>query len=824
MFFAGIFILVSGGVVIWVSTIKIPDFKAFQDRKVESSTRIYDRTGKTVLYDVNSNTKRTIIAFADMGPYIKNATVAIEDSTFYQNQGIRPTAIIRALLVNITHGSFVQGGSTITQQIVKNSLLSSQKTITRKMEEWILALKMDREMSKEDILAIYLNEAPYGGNIYGVEEASKTYFGKEPANLTLAEASYLASIPKAPTFYSPYGTNRKNLDDRQKTVLARMKELNFITDTEYQNALKEKIDFKPQDPTGILAPHFVFFIKDYLIQKYGEDAVNTGGLQVTTTLDWDMQQKAEEVVKKYALSNEKTYNASNAGLVAIDPTTGQILSMVGSRDYFDKKIDGNYNIATAMRQPGSSFKPFVYATAFEKGYTPDTVLFDVPTEFSMSCNPSGAPLPGHNKSECYMPKNFNGLNSGPLSLRSALAQSVNVIGVKLLYLAGIQDSINTARMMGITSLVDAARYGLSLVLGGGEVKLIDMASAYGVFATGGVRHPETGILKVTDNAGNILESYSDEESQAIPKQIALQVTDILSDNNARAPDFGLNSAMYFLGRDVAAKTGTTNDSHDAWLVGYTPNISVGVWVGNNDNSAMAQQVSVVLSGPLWHEFMNYALSKVPDVKFEKPDPIDYTAIKPVLAGKWQGNESFLIDKISGGLATEYTPKDATEEKVLTNRHSILYWINKDDPNGDYQINSSGDPQYYHWEIPVQNWLANFGYKYATTTVNDKPNFDDNVHVPGKFPNVQITNPVENIPQNSNSKITITLSSTGFYPLSKVDFFINNNYIGSSTSAPFSFSFIPSQISDIGSINTLKIVAEDTVYNTVEVNKNFSISN
>ena len=380
LFVVGIFILLAGVVIIWVSSLKIPDFHSFEDRKVVNSTKIYDRTGKILLYDIHQDVKRTDIPFEKMSVNIKNATIAIEDSEFYNHGGIKITSIIRAVLSNLLNSTGkTQGGSTITQQLVKNALLTQKKTIARKIKEWVLAIKIDKSIPKEKILEYYLNESPYGGNIYGIEEASKTYFDKDAQDLTLAEAAYLASIPQSPTMLSPYGKNRDKLDARKNLVLSRMLELEFISQEEYNTAQNEVVSFVPQETIGIKAPHFVFFIKDYLEQKYGSELVEKGGLSVVTTLDYDLQEKGEEIVKEGALQNEKDWNGNNAGLVAIDPKTGQILTMVGSRDYFDKAIDGNYNIATAWRQPGSSFKPFIYATAFNKGFTPDTVLFDLPT-------------------------------------------------------------------------------------------------------------------------------------------------------------------------------------------------------------------------------------------------------------------------------------------------------------------------------------------------------------------------------------------------------------------------------------------------------------
>jgi penicillin-binding protein 1C len=820
LFAASVCIIIAGAGAILISTLKIPDFQGYEDRKVVNSTQIYDRTGKILLYDIHDNVKRTNISFEDMGTNIKNATVAIEDSNFYNHSGIRVTSIIRAALADVFHIGSTQGGSTITQQLVKNTLLTQNRTIMRKIKEWILAIKIDNSMPKEKILEDYLNENPYGGNIYGIEEASKTYFGIEPINLDLAQAAYLASIPQSPTYLSPYGTHRDKLEERKNLVLSRMLTLKFITQEQYDQAKNEVVAFQPVATEDIKAPHFVFFIKDYLEQKYGADVVEQGGLKVITTLDYNLQSQAEKIVKDGALYNAKNFNATNAGLVAIDPKTGQILTMVGSRDYFDKTIDGNYNIATAKRQPGSSFKPFIYADAFSKGFTPDTVLFDLPTEFDTNCDPYGNPLPGHTGENCYMPQDFDNKFRGPMTLRNALAQSINIPAVKLFYLVGLKDGLDTATQMGISTLSgDPNQYGLTLVIGGGEVTLLDMTSAYGVFANDGIRNPYTGILEVDDANGNVLEKFQSNSSQVLQKNTALTISDVLSDNNARIPTFGPNSVLYIPGYDVAAKTGTTNNDKDAWTMGYTPSIAVGVWVGNNDDTPMNGGGSS-LAGPIWNKFMTTALATLPKEQFEKPnineDPL---TVKPVLRGSWMGNENFFIDKISGKLATPETPPETLEEKIVTNVHSILYWVDRNNITGPPPTDPSVDPQFSHWEIPVENWWAANSYKYPVTTWASKPSSTDNVHTNQNKPSITILQPDSNTVYQVNQKIDLSLSSNGPYPLQKIEVYINGSYLGS-FKAPFNVSFVPSQLDQLGPENTIKVVGYDSVYNSSEVTSTF----
>lgn len=818
----GVFILSTGILIIWASSLRIPDFRSFENRKIINSTKIYDRTGEILLYDIHQDIKRTNIPFEEMGANIKNTTVAIEDSEFYNHGGIRLISIFRAILSNLFDGSAkTQGGSTITQQLVKNTLLTQKKTFARKIKEWVLAIKIDQSMPKEKILEYYLNENPYGGNVYGIEEAAKIYFNKKAQSLTLAEAAYLASIPQSPTLLSPYGKNKDKLDARKNLVLSRVLELGFVSQKEYDAAKNEVVSFVPQATIGIKAPHFVFFIKDYLEKKYGNDVVENGGLKVITTLNYDLQEKGETIVKEGALKNEKDWNGKNAGLVAIDPKTGQILTMVGSRDYFDKEIDGNYNIATANRQPGSSFKPFIYATAFNKGFTPDTVLFDLPTEFQTNCNAYGKALPGYNQDTCYMPKNYDNKTVGPIKLRDALAQSRNIPAVKLFYLAGPKDSLKTSEDMGISTLTDISRYGLTLVIGGGEVSLLDMTSAFGVFANDGIKNQYIGVLKVEDLNGKVLEEYIPNPKEVLPKNTALTISDILSDNIARAPTFGSSSALFIPGRDVAVKTGTTNSNRDAWTIGYTPSVVVGVWAGNNDNKPM-KKGGVAMAGPIWNKFMNEVLKILPNEKFEKPNlEVDLKTTKPVIRGYWQGNENFFIDKISGKLASEYTPKETLKEKVITNVHSILYWINKDNILGPPPFNPNDDPQFNNWEIPVQDWWAQNSGKYTNTTWAEKPTEIDDIHTSTSNPTISIIEPETTTIYSPNQRIQLKIVNSSYFPLQKIDIFINDIFIDT-IKTPFNFSFIPGELDNLKSENDLRLIYYDSVYNRAESSLIFKV--
>lgn len=799
-------------IIFWILSLKLPDFSTFESRVVASSTKIYDRTGEILLYDVHENIKRTVIPYSEMGNNIKNATVALEDDKFYQHNGIRPLSFLRAVLVNITTGGFSQGGSTITQQIIKNTLLTKEKTITRKVKEWVLAVKIERILTKEQILEIYLNEAPYGGSVYGIEEASQTYFGKKASDLTIAEASYLASLPKAPTYYSPYGKHFESLEERKNFTLKKMLDLGFITEEEYGVAKNEEVVFLPEEKTGIKAPHFVFYVREYLEQKYGEEMILSGGLKVTTTLDYEIQEKAEEVVKRRGLENEGLYDASNVASVVLDSRTGEILSMTGSRDYFDKNIDGKFNVATATRQPGSAFKPIIYATAFKEGYSPETVLFDVKTEFQTTCDFYGNPKPGASAGDCYSPQNYDNLYRGPMTIKDALAQSINIPAVKALYLVGINDAIKTAREMGIKTLTDPSRYGLTLVIGGGEVKLLDLTSAYSVFANNGSFVEPSAVLKVEDINGEVLEEKKDFiKSQVLPENVSYQISDILSDNKARVPTFGNGSVLEIPGHSVAVKTGTTNNNKDAWTVGYTPSYTVGVWVGNNDNKPM-KKGGVGLAGPVWNEIMSFVVSKKESEVFPSPSVLGLES-KPVLRGVWQGGESYLIDKISGKLATEYTPTETLDEIVVTNVHTILHWVNKSDPTGPIPVNPGSDSQYERWEFGVRDWWEKNKYKYPVYTESSVPDDYDNIHTPENIPNVSFKE-ITPSPVNKDSLVKIELSYSGKYSFQKADYFINNTFVSSVTTKDF--SFVPSSFVDTLNSFDLKVVVYDSVFNKKEV--------
>lgn len=747
----------------------LPNPKTIGQVRPIQSTKIYDRTGTVLLYEVHGEQKRTVVPTDQISQNIKDATVAIEDANFYRHRGVDARGILRAVWANLRGGHVSQGGSTITQQFIKKSLLTSSRTFARKIKEAVLAIEMEWFYRKDQILSFYLNQIPYGANAYGIEAASQTYFGKSASELTLAEAAALAALPQAPSYYSPRGNQPEELLKRKDLVLTKMAEQGYITEAERDAAKAEPLVFRLTYET-ITAPHFVFWIRGQLEERYGPEVIETGGLRVITTLDMKLQEIGERVVREGAERNEKLYKAGNAALAAIDPKTGQVRAMVGSRNYFDREHDGNVNVALRPRQPGSAFKPFAYATAFKKGFTPDTVLFDVPTNFST------------NPAEPYAPGNYDDRVRGPVTMRRALAQSLNIPSVKTLYLAGVNDTIDTAEALGITTLKDRSRFGLALVLGGGEVKLLELAGAYGALSQDGMRHPTVGILRVENASGEVLEAWRDESRRVLEPQIARLVTDILADNQSRAPVFGERSSLFFPDRPVAAKTGTTENYRDAWILGYTPSLVAGVWTGNNDGKSMIKGgAGVAAAGPVWHAFMAEALKDTPVESFVKPDPVPAT--KAILRGEPYVETVAVVDRISGKLATDQTPPEFREERRYRSVRTILAAVNPQDPGGPPPADPARDPQYRGWEDALQRWLL----EHPELNVEDPvPTEYDDVHTPDNAPKITVVSPTGN-PVTADP-VTVEISLTHRYAIERIEVYLDGEFADELHRAPYRVSW------------------------------------
>ena len=769
----------------------LPDPNKLIERSIPQSTKIYDKTGEVLLYEVHGNEKRTIVELDNISKNLINATLSAEDKNFYKHKGLDFKGILRGLFKTYILGKPSQSGSTLTQQLVKNAILTNEKTIERKIKEWILTYKIEQRFSKDEILKMYLNEIPYGSVVYGIEAASETFFGKKAKDLTIEESALLAALPQAPTTLSPYKENNENLAWRYKYVLGQMKANGYIAEEEYNKAINYNIisEIKPRNET-MLAPHFVMYIKQQLEEKYGEQVVEEGGLTVITTLDYDKQKKAEEIISSNASSLEKKYNANNAALLSINAKTGEIEAMVGSKDYYNKDF-GAFNVTINKRQLGSSFKPVVYVAAFQKGFTPDTVLFDAITNFNG-----------------YEPKNYTLKEYGPVSMRKALAGSLNIPAVKTLYLTGIDNVIKLAQSLGYStiSLKDKDQYGLTLALGTIEAPMIDHVQAFSVFANAGVKRNLKSILLVKDENNKILEDNTaiEQGTRVLDKNIANEINSILSDNDSRAFIFGTKNNLTLKNRQVAAKTGTTNDYKDTWTIGYTPNIVTAVWVGNNDNKEMNKASASMLSAPLWQEYMEYSTKNDKQETFEQPK---YENKKNMmLNGSWINTKIVKIDSLSGKLASDFTPQELIKERQYIDLHSILHYIDKNDLSKEV-IESPNDPEYPTWEEGVKTWFNNLINKQNKTqedtdfinnllkqtgnegldikdcTIDKIPTEIDTTHTQDAITSVKIVSPENNI-QNISNQIVVKIAYTTTNQIVKVNYLVDGILLLSKTTEPF----------------------------------------
>ena len=602
--FSAIFIFLPLLFLIFLQDLPSPIILSLQD--TAQTTKIYDRNG-VLLYQIYANQNRTFVPLSSIPTNLQQATIAIEDKDFYSNPGFNIGAILRAAIANLS-GKPLQGGSTITQQLIKSTLLTPEVSITRKIKEVILAFWAERIYTKDQILQMYLNQIPYGGTSWGIEAASDTYFGKHAKDLDLAQSTFLAGLPNAPTFYSPYGEYPDLWKKRQKEVLAKMAEQKFITKGQAEDAAKEELSFQPiQNP--IHAPHFVMYVKDLLVKKYGLPIVEKGGLQVVTTLDLKTQDTAEKIVKE-EVENNRNLNLTNGASLVTNPKNGDIIAMVGSHDYSDPN-GGNFNVTLALRQPGSSIKVVTYSAALSASFTAATTIDDSPIAFTSAGSPS------------YSPVNYDVRFRGPMTLRLALANSINIPAVKTLNTIGIPAMVELGKKMGISTWKEPGNYGLSITLGGADVKMTDMAAVYGVLANQGNRVNLNPILKITDYRGDILEEKKLEKKKVLDPGITFIISDILSDNQARAMGFGTNSPLIIQNHTVSVKTGTSDNKRDNWTIGYTPSYLVAVWVGNNDNSPMSQTLASGITGaaPIWRRIMENLISSKPDEKMPVPENI-----------------------------------------------------------------------------------------------------------------------------------------------------------------------------------------------------------
>lgn len=777
----GVTLLAMAGTFAWFAK-DLPGPNAIAQRGQPESTKIYDRNGE-LLYEAHGTEKRTVLQPNEVPLLAKEATVSAEDKAFYKHHGLSARGMARAIFYRLTGKSgYLQGGSTITQQYVKNAIpeVGTSRSIGRKIKEAIITLEIEQIYTKDQILTQYLNAIPYGNTAYGIESATKTYFDKSASKdgLTIDEAALLASIPQAPSRLNPWGTHTDLLIDRRNYVLKQMREMGYISDQELADAMKvDTLAKLGKRRENIQAPHFVFFVKELLAEKYGETAIDEGGLKVTTSLDLNVQKMAEQAVAEQFPDVQKKAGAGNAAMAVLDPTNGQVLAMVGSVDFFDTSKEGNVNVSTSLRQPGSSFKPLVYAAAFKGQWGPGSTLFDVPTDFGGG----------------YKPDNYDNRTHGAVSVRQALANSLNIPAVKMISLVGVDTAIKQAKEMGITSLNRGADfYGPPLVLGSGEVRLVDLVSAFTTFAAQGKHYDMTPILKVVDQKGNTLEENTNPQpKQVLDPAIAYQISDILSDNNARSLTFGTHSPLAINGKTVAAKTGTTSDYRDAWTIGFTPSIAAGVWVGNNDNKPLQRGGSgAMAAAPIWNAFMNKYLAGKPDQAWTKPDNIqdvtiekysgkladastpdnmkvtDHFAPWQIRTGKPDAIAQLKVCKSDPTkLAPDGAPDDQTDTRTFMNIHSEM----PDKPN---------------WEQPVQAWAA------ANGLTGMKPPTETCTIQVG--PSVTMTSPTAN-QTYTGGLVTLEAGVSG--QVDSVNFFIDNVNVGSATGNPYRVTYDVTQLSD-----------------------------
>ena len=855
--------IIAGAALIAVLSIGLPDVTSLENVSAAESTEIFDRDGE-LLYTIHGEENREQIELEEISQNLINATIAIEDDAFWEHKGFDIFALGKVALYEIFGIGSPRGGSTITQQYIKNTFLSSERTYTRKAKELILALRLERAYEKEEILELYLNRIPYGNNAYGIQKASKVYFDKNASDLNIGESAILASLPQAPSRFNPYGDNKYShllkefgLDEleyrdieseydleieeyargligrhvnlgngetvyiagRSDSALKRMEDLGFISSEERQKALNEIQSLEFNDyKEAIEHPHFVLYIKQILEEKYGKDVVEQGGLKVHTTIDGELQKHAEELALAKGTSNETNFGANNMAIFSVNPKTGEILVMVGSRDYFNEDIDGNVNVVTRVRQPGSSFKPIVYAQAFYKGFAPGSVIYDVPIKIGVSDKP----------------ENYDGKWEGQISIRQALGHSRNIPAIKTYFLAGQQDEIiDLAEKMGITSLDKSHSYGYPLALGAGEISLYEMVRAFSVFANNGKLPEITGILKIENSNGDILEELRIKEfEEVMDPQVAYMINSILSD-----PAYSLGANLSVDGHLVAAKTGTSTKENkkksggtevrpsDAWTIGYSPAVVTGVWVGNSDGAGLAYSANGYdAASPAFNSVMSKALEDLSPEPFPEPKGIKHVEISSY-SGKLPGKstpstaiktdifasfsvptetenniyQTVSIDKISGLLANEFTPEDAIVKLIFQNYEPI--------------------EDLFNWKQEIINYYNKTGISLENLdSLNDgdmvaglPPTEYDNIHTPetlSKAPSIKITSPSSNsLTSSGNLKVNVELEAKN--GVKEVQFFFDNEKKYFTKSAPYTGNILISKFVELGTSHliTAKVIDE-----------------
>lgn len=799
----------------------LPNPNRLLERSEELSTKITDRNDQPI-YEVYGDKHRVLVKLEDVAPSVLHATMAVEDSNFYLHQGVSIRGLLRAVK-NMALGGNLQSGSTITQQVVKNALLTQDQTITRKLKELVLSLQLENRYNKDEILQMYINETPYGGQNYGVFTAAKAYFNKDPKDLSIAESAFIAGLPQSPSRYSPYSSDPNLGIERKNYVLYLMNvrgwldsngARHYLSDEDYQAALSEELQFEAAG-VSFKAPHFVFYVKEFLADMYGEDVIEQMGLQVKTTLDLEYQQAVTDIVKE-EVDKAAFENVYNGALVAIDPKNSQVLAMVGSKDYFAESypegcisgitgedsclFEPNLNVTLAKRQPGSSIKPITYATMMEQGYPASYPLLDVPTTFQ-----------GADNGKDYNPVNYDGQYRGPMSIRKSLGNSLNIPAVKAIQIVGLQNMIKQAQKMGITTFDDPTRYGPSLTLGGGETRLLEMTNAFGVFANGGIYREPTPILEIKDSQGKILYSYRDNGGKrALSEGVAFLISDILSDDGARSEAFGFGSLLNISGQDVAVKTGTTDDKRDNYAIGYTKDIVIGTWVGNNNNEKMGAVASGISGAtPVWRRAMLKFLEN------EDLEPNDFEAPDKV--------QKYEIDELTGGKPfKEFKTRyewfiDGTEPITVSEWYKILEICKPDGKLANKECKDADDTEVKtyidiqaskpEWQMDVDAWLSeNYSGRdeYFPPRMTSKLSYDGDDVDKDKSPAVQIVNFKDGDTTPLRFRLKVEVSSAR--DISEVRIYMDGNRVAEDKSYPYGYNF-ELNASQSGE-HEFKVVAED----------------
>lgn len=789
-----VLIFILAGVLVFIGlavffTVQTPSPENLSGREIAQATKIYDRDGE-LLYDIFKGQNRTPIKLSQIPQEVIQATIAIEDKNFYQHQGFSVMGITRAVFDLVANRRIESGGSTLTQQLVKNALLTSETSFVRKLKEFILAIQVERAYSKDQILEMYLNEIPYGGTAYGIEAAANLYFGKHAKDLNLSEASLLAGLPQRPSVYSPYGSHPELAKKRQAEVLRRMVEDGHITKEEAERAENAKLVYRTsQDEVGFKAPHFVLYVKQKLIEQYGDKMVEQGGLKVTTTLDYKLQEEAQIIVKE-EIGKLQDHKVGNGAAAVINPQNGQILALVGSKDYFAKSFpDGclegrtclfepNVNAVLSRRQPGSATKPITYAMGLLKGYTAATVLMDVKTEFPGGDQP------------VYVPVNYDNQWRGPVQVRYALGNSYNIPAVKMLALVGVKNTMDLAYRMGLSTweptTENVNNIGLSLTLGGREVRLLDLVSSYTVFAGKGIKKDPVSILKVTDSKDKVLYEYKDSDGTKIfDEGIAFIIANILADNGARSAAFGTNSILNIPGKTVSVKTGTTDEKRDNWAVGFTPSRVVGVWVGNNNNEKMSPSVASGVTGasPIWNKIMKAALKNIEDEKIKQPDNVVYAEIDGLMEGKPKDGSPIRREYFIKGTEPTSFSEAYQRQKVCRSNPHRLAGDDEDHEERDVVVLKEVDPTGAgKWQTAIDEWVLSSSdprFVGATRGCSGVPGFSFGGSTDGVISIVNVSNGA-NVPR----VFDVLAKTNSPFGVKKVTWFIDGAQKSSQTGEPF----------------------------------------